>query len=125
VIRPRHTVGQNSPIWRDAPWFPSWTFDGFLQHPNAGTGARVALGKFKMGGTQNAFQACDDASELSIRAAAWIKVIPGFGYLLDCRAVDLPSPAGNTNNPLKAVIVWRPILSSSNSQASRSCHCDE
>jgi hypothetical protein len=59
------------------------------------------------------------------RAAGRIKVIRGFGYLLNCGDMDLPSPAGNTNNPLKAVIVWPPILPSSNSQASRSCKSDE
>jgi len=32
--------------------FLSWTFDGFLQHPNAGTGARVALGTLKKGGSK-------------------------------------------------------------------------
>jgi hypothetical protein len=60
-----------------------------------------------------------------IGVAGGIKVIRGFGYLLNCRDMDLPSPAGNTNNPLKAVIVWPPILPSSNSQASRSCKSDE
>src|SRR5260370_25793776 len=43
-----------------------------------------------------------------------------MGSCLNCREVDLRSRAGNANNPLKAVIVWPPILSSSNSQASRS-----
>src|SRR6266478_5640916 len=79
--------------------------------------------KFKTGGSQDAFP--PTAGESPDRAAGRIKVIRGIGYLLNCRDMDLPSPAGNTNNPLRAVIVWPPILSSSNSQPSRSCKSDE
>jgi hypothetical protein len=86
---------------------------------------KVQNGRFKTAGSQDAFPATDGAGERPDRAAGRIKVIRGIGYLLNCRDMDLPSPAGNTNNPLRAVIVWPPILSSSNSQPSRSCKSDE
>jgi hypothetical protein len=90
-------------------------------------GLRLGSSKWKVqnGRLIRAFPPTDGAGELPNRAAGRVKVIRGIGYLLNCGDVDLPSPTGNTNNPLKAVIVWPPILPSSNSQVSRSCKSDE
>jgi hypothetical protein len=50
-----------------------------------------------------------NASELPIRAASQIGVIPANGDLLDGEAVDLPSPAGDTNGLLRLSWFWPPI----------------
>jgi hypothetical protein len=53
-----------------------------------------------------------NASELPIRAASQIGVIPAIGDLLDGEAVDLPSAAGDTNDLLRLSLFWPPISES-------------
>src|SRR5712664_2004358 len=85
-------------------------------------GCRTGFGKFSL--VAIAFRdaaTVGDAGEVPIRAASPIRVIPAFGYLLHCEAVDLPSPAGDTNDLLRLSSFWPPIRTPSTSQTSRSC----
>src|SRR6266702_5083162 len=97
------------------PWFPSWTFGDFVQHPNAraGTGVAGRVRKFSLVAVATVGAATvGNANELSIRAASQIGVIPAIGDLLDGEAVDLPSAAGDTNDPLRLSSFWPPISES-------------